>query len=200
MKENQEWQASLNEHRSAWILALCCLLLILITSLKPDLFKPSQEEAVNAVDSESTADRASLAEKIAPPLHEDRAVVKPKVIENRPVIEKKAVAKAATSAEKASTTKAQANNTKKTVAKTGSSPAAGYYVQLGAFREKPRAQGLADQLKRQGWQAIVSKLPNKALHAVWAGPKTSQAAAEKLQAAINKKMKIKGFIIQKKQQ
>jgi len=81
--------------------------------------------------------------------------------------------------------------------KTNSAPASGYYVQLGAFGEKPRAQGLVDQLKRQGWSAVISPKPN-GLHAVWAGPEKDHAEAEKLQKAIEKKMKTKGFIVQQK--
>jgi len=193
MTEQTTWQASAIEHRSAWIVALCCLLLILITSLKPDLFEFSQEEvAVPERVEEKARNSDALAERITPPIEQQVEVIKPApeikqpkavITPAKPVTTNKVVVKK--EAVKAVTTKANAT------------PASGYYVQLGAFSEKPRAQGLVDQLKRQGWSAVIAPKP-KGLHAVWAGPKSNQAEAEKLQKAIEKKLKTKGFIVQQK--
>ncbi|ATX80207.1 Cell division protein DedD (protein involved in septation) [Mariprofundus aestuarium] len=193
MTEQTTWQASAIEHRSAWIFALCCLLLILIASLKPDLFEFSQEEVALPEQVEDTArDSDALAERIAPPVEEPAEAVKstpeieqPKavVIPAKPVTSNRVITKKPA--------------VKAVSSKTSSTPASGYYVQLGAFGEKPRAQGLVDQLKRQGWNAVISAKPN-GLHAVWAGPKKDHAEAEKLQKAIEKKMKTKGFIVQQK--
>lgn len=187
MSEERDWQASFVEHRTAWILALCCLLLILITSLKPDLFEfPEQEQA--GEPSPPVKHEPQLAEKITPPLHKktEPEIAAPVKAAVKPVVEP--VKKAA----------APVVQKQKTAVKKSAGAAMGYYVQLGAFREKPRAQGLVDQLKHQGWKATVSPLPNKDLHAVWAGPEATRAKAEQLQSAIAKKLNIKGFITQQK--
>lgn len=184
MLEQLNWQASANEHRTAWIIAASCLLLIFIASLKPDLFELSQESEPASISTEisTKADPEPLEE--LPPLEETIVQAQQKVKQIKPtppkaVIQPKPVRKEVT--------------TKKEV----NSIASGYYVQLGAFKEKPRAQGLVDQLKRQGWQALISSKAN-GLHAVWAGPKRSRTEIDRLQKAIEKKLKTKGFIVQQK--
>ncbi|MFQ5345583.1 MAG: SPOR domain-containing protein, partial [Mariprofundus sp.] len=74
--------------------------------------------------------------------------------------------------------------------------AAGFYVQVGAFQH-PHARGLADRLKKDGWKTVISARKN-GLYAVWIGPKKTRASAEKLSKTIQRKLKIKGFIIHQK--
>lgn len=199
MSEQQEWQASLREHRTAWIVASLCLLLIVVASIKPDLFELPEQVAEPEQSQEAvTRHEQSLAERIAPPIEEKSEPVANKV-EPQPVIEPEqplAVIDAAkpTPAKKAPETKPVSTPVAKTAPSTLSS---GYYVQLGAFGEKTRAQGLVDQLKRQGFSAVIAPKPG-GLHAVWAGPKRNRDSATRLQTAIEKRLKSKGFIVHHK--
>ncbi|NWF36842.1 SPOR domain-containing protein [Mariprofundus sp. KV] len=189
MSGETNWQASVMEHRAAWIVAACCLLLILTASLKPDLFTPSPEQANETV---TKLERAKSQAK-----HLPAAIIEePEQIEPEPVVEPVnpgtvvAPAKPVVKQEVA----------KKPVLKATPSadePGSGYYVQLGAFKERPRAQGLIDQLKRHGWSGVLSQ-KNNGFYAVWAGPEQQRTEADKLQIAIEKKMKTKGFIVHQK--
>lgn len=187
MSGEKNWQASVIEHRAAWITAACCLLIILTVSLKPDLFTAS-EQVVEAAQPEMQAERSRPE---APAIEDEQEVIEPEPaaepIKPKPVI---APSKPAV---------------KKDIAKqpiikavpSADEPSGGYYVQLGAFKERPRAQGVIDQLKRHGWNGVLSQ-KSSGLYAVWAGPEAQRAGADKLQIAIAKKMKTRGFIVHQK--
>lgn len=68
----------------------------------------------------------------------------------------------------------------------------GFYIQLGAFKEKQRAASLAKRLSKS-WHTHVVDRPNS-LHAVWVGPYKSSTLAKQDQARISKAEKINGFI------
>jgi len=187
--EKTNWQASVIEHRTAWSIALGCLLLILITSLKPDLFTATDRGSEIVAQDDVVAERPKPRVKAATPridkkpqqpavVHVTEAI-KPKVVvaTAKPVVKKAAATPISTS--------------------RSATPPSGYYVQLGAFKEQPRAQGLIDQLKRQGWSGTLSRKSN-GLYAVWAGPEKERSKIDRLQIAIEKKMKIKGFIVTQK--
>jgi len=189
MSGETNWQASVIEHRAAWIIAACCLLLILTASLKPDLFTPSTEQVAAAVVKQERAKAqvkplpAAIAEEpeqIEPEPAVDPIKPKTVVAQAKPVVKQEVAKKPVIKA-----------------TPTAGEPGSGYYVQLGAFKERPRAQGLIDQLKRYGWSGVLSQ-KNNGLYAVWAGPEQQRAGADKLQIAIEKKMKTKGFIIHQK--
>ncbi len=71
-----------------------------------------------------------------------------------------------------------------------------YYVQAGAFKEKSFARKLVSQMKKHGWNAII--VPKSGFHAVWVGPENSRNGIENLQKSINRTLKIKGFVVQKR--
>ncbi len=161
MTDKTNWKASLIEHRTAWITACFCLLIVLIAGTKPELFKITSKQAV-----EPTTHGTPATEQVTASTPEK--VEKPAVAAKKPVV--------------------------KRVKAKPTSPAPGYYVQLGAFGEASRAQGLLEMLKKQNWKATTTRKADGLL-AVWAGPKKSRTDAEKLQKAIEKKLKIKSFIV-----
>ncbi|PJA31481.1 MAG: hypothetical protein CO187_09200 [Zetaproteobacteria bacterium CG_4_9_14_3_um_filter_53_7] len=193
MSDPINWHASLTEHRTAWILSCSCLLLIALAVAKPDLFDPSSY-------STPPAPQQAQAEKEAgtpPPPPVEEEVETEAVTKVADIVEtaKPAVIDAGAKTETPAPV-AKAAPTVVTPAKPGpvSAPAAGYYVQLGAFSEKSRAQGLVDQLASSGWHAVVYQ-KSATLFAVWAGPESDRKAVDTLQKAIEGKMKIKGFIV-----
>ena len=187
MPNMDEWRASLTEYRIAWITALCSIALILLVSAWPELFTitPKQPEA-----KAPPAKEKPVATKPAPqqqpktpstPAPEEKAALERVIEEATPApIEPQAKPTAPT---------------KKPEPKPAAA-AAGYYVQTGAFKDAAAAREIAAKLGRQGWPAIV--VPKNGLHAVWAGPRQSRNAIEKLQQEILRDLKIKGFIVQKK--
>ena len=161
-----------------------------IATIKPDLFefdsysKPETAQQTSVIK-ETTAPPAKVtASKPAPKAEVVVEAAKPAVIDA------KASVKPAKPVQQAKPTKPAV---KPASSKPASKVSSGYYVQLGAFNEQPRAQGLVDQLKQHGWKAVISK-KSSGLFAVWAGP-GDRKAAENLQTAIESKLKIKGFII-----
>jgi len=70
----------------------------------------------------------------------------------------------------------------------------GYYVQMGAFQQRSRAQGMVRHLKKRGWKAVLTTTQG-GLHAVWIGPKRTRSEAETLLKIIRTKLKNKGFIV-----
>jgi DedD protein len=195
MTEQSNWKASLTEHRTAWIVASCCLLVILTAAIKPDLFEFPQHESVGEEPAVPASMEEIIAEQIAPPIEDEaeavvveaaKEIAPPKAVitPSKPVVEK-------------TPAKPTPAPSKAEAATKPSAPAAGYYVQLGAFGERPRAQGLVDQLKLQGWSAVIAPKPG-GLHAVWAGPEKDRGSAERLQKEIERKLKTKGFVVQQK--
>ncbi|GAV19508.1 rare lipoprotein A [Mariprofundus micogutta] len=182
------------EHRTAWIVASLSLLIMLIAAVKPDLFEAGPDRPAvaeqqlqkvypdeqKAIEENSVADSVAKKDVIAEPF-------KPAVIDAKPATKKAVpVEKKVTKAVK-----------QPAVVKTVKKAASGYYIQLGAFNEKPRAQGLVDQLRQSGWHGLINE-KSTGLFAVWAGPESNRKAAETLQQAIERKLKLKGFIIHHK--
>ncbi|TLS69147.1 SPOR domain-containing protein [Mariprofundus erugo] len=196
MSESTHWQASQAEHRIAWITAGICIALLFIASLRPQWFEfslPSFDNNTSFTslhEDEPVAARPEAevpsepepqqAEVIPPPAEKKIATVTP----STPVAEpaKKSPAKEMI----------HERQPPRQVTRQPAQPANGYYVQLGAFSEQPRAQGLADRLTSLGFQAQV--VTRGKLHAVWAGPAPTQLKAEQLQKAIASKLSNKGFI------
>ncbi len=156
----------------AWGIAACCIILVVLASARPEWFdfsRPNQKQVATLSPSDpakhATAhQRKTHIQKTQKPTHASPP------------------AKAAT-----------VHATDKPAAKT-EQIAGGFYVQLGAFQELPRAQGLADQIKRKGWHSVIS--PTKGgLHAVLVGPKQTRNEAETLLKSIQGRIKNKGFIV-----
>ncbi|RLL50564.1 SPOR domain-containing protein [Mariprofundus sp. EBB-1] len=191
MTHKMNWQASLIEQRIAWSFSFCAIIITLIAIAQPQWFellsavnspvhqptpvtKPVQPTRTKSMNTITPAEIP--APKKAPPTP---AVIKP-ITQATPVtpVQTKHIAKKPT-----------------TIAPKKTVLAPGFYVQLGAFDEKARAQGLADQLKRKGWSVKIATKKN-GMHAVWIGPKSTKTEAETLLKTIHSKLKQKGFIVQ----
>jgi len=177
MPETESWQASLLEQRTAWGIAACCIILIFLASAQPEWFefrKPEpQHHTVKKSPSKKIPVPSPAIQHHPVETHAQKPVLKPK-IKAPPV-----------------------TTPPKTHVSKASAIAGGFYVQVGAFHERPRARGLTDQLKRKGWSAVISARKS-GLYAVWIGPKKTRASAGKLLKTIQRKLKIKGFIVHQK--
>jgi len=165
----------------AWGVAASCMILIMLASTRPAWFEfdfstvqqpPLTSPALTAPATHVVTQQRNTQAKLPAQPH-------PAAVKKTPTLHAK-------------------TNTAPYPAKKHTAIADGFYIQLGAFHERPRAQGLADQLKRNGWSAVIAGKPG-GLHAVWVGPKKTRAGAETLRKAIHHKFKNKGFIVHKKQ-
>jgi len=163
----------------AWGIAASCIMLVLLASVRPEWFdfstssqKPTSKQALSG-SAKHTATQPRKTHLKTRQTAPATAAKKPPAMHAK--------------------TKSPPPPAKKQNTISG-----GFYVQLGAFQQRPRAQGLADQLKRNGWMAVIVSKPD-GLHAVWVGPKKMRSEAEKLRKAIHRKLKNKGFIVHKKQ-
>jgi len=177
MRKQSNWRASLTEQRTAWIIAVCGIIIIALSASQPQWFEfpvPSQ--------------------------HSNSATATVQVIPQTKTNTAKATAKITTTAKKASVTNRPSSKpaqTSRPASTQKTSLTHGFYVQLGAFQERPRARNFVQQLNKNGWSARIINKKN-GLHAVWVGPKTSRSQAEQLAKSIHSKLKYKGFIIQHK--
>jgi len=180
MSESGNWQASLLEQRMAWGIAAVCIMLVLLASARPewfefDLFAPPPKQVTKQAQTTPAKHVVTRQRQTHPATHARQPA---KALKKAPAIHAKAKASPPTVAKHAAI-------------------ADGFYVQLGAFKERPRAQGLADQLKRKGWATVIA-IKADGLHAVWVGPEKTRGEAEKLRKAIQRKLRNKGFIVHKK--
>jgi len=186
MINTADWQASLIEQRIAWGIASCAILITILAASQPELFDFSSgahkkfDEAAPIVKSKAQTQTKALP--FTEPVSKEKTIVKAatKTAPVKPLLKTAPVTKAASK-----------------VIKSKSTPiiTKGFYVQLGAFGEKTRAQGFADNLILKGWSVKVFT-KKSGLHAVWIGPKKSHTEAEKLLRNIQLKLKQKGFIVQ----
>ncbi|HXH65053.1 MAG TPA: SPOR domain-containing protein, partial [Mariprofundaceae bacterium] len=72
---------------------------------------------------------------------------------------------------------------------------AGYYVQVGSFKDKQRAIALAGKVEDQHWQSRIAARPG-GLHAVWVGPYPTRDAAEQAKPGLKKDTGLSGFVVQ----
>lgn len=182
MSGSGNWKASTLEQRIAWGMAASCIMLVLLASARPEWFDFSTSQ-------QKQATKQTARQALSTP-------TKHAATQQRKIHLKARIIPPATAAKKLPAVHAKTKSpppVKKPIAITD-----GFYVQLGAFHESARAQGLADQLKRNGWTTVIASKPN-GLHAVWVGPKKTRSEAEKLRKAIHLKLKNKGFIVHKKQ-
>jgi len=173
MAKSGNWQASLLEQRIAWAVATVCLILVLLTSTRPAWFDFS------------TSGHKPVAR------HAATTPVKHAIRKTNAPIKKAPPALRAVSPPKQHTVHSK---TKQAPTKKVITVARGFYIQLGAFNERPRAQGLADRLQHQGWHTVIASTQG-GLHAVWIGPKPTRRAAETLLKAVQARLKNKGFIV-----
>jgi len=174
MTATVNWQASPLEQRIAWGVATCCMILVLLASARPEWFAATRSIQKQVVRHA----QATHPKHQAKPRRHAHVKAPPKSHAAHPVTQRPIHPKASPPAPAVKT----------------AAVASGYYVQLGAFHEHPRAQGLADQLKRHGWHAVIAPTQG-GLHAVWIGPKQTRDAAETLLKTIQRKSGNKGFIV-----
>jgi DedD protein len=190
---SSHWQASANEHRTAWVVACCSIATIFLASVWPELFNfkptsptsesvqmeshlPAQQEArFTPPKKEALQTTIELPQQASNTKRENVSVIR----KIKPVISKK-----------------PQQQTSETEPKKVNAISGNYYVQTGAFKEKSLALKLVSRMKKHGWNAII--VPKSGFHAVWAGPENSRSGIENLQKSIDRTLKIKGFIVQKK--
>jgi len=177
MPETEQWQASLPEQRTTWGIAACCIILVFLASARPEWF-----------EFPVPAPQQQIVKKVQP----KKPLRAPPVIQHHQVETQLKMHKIQPKPKKPSATVTPKAPASDTVSIVG-----GFYVQIGAFHERPRAQRLTDQLKRKGWKAVIS-VRKSGLYAVWIGPKQTRSSAEKLLKTIQRKLKSKGFIVHQK--
>lgn len=172
--------ASRQEHRTAWMVAVVCMGLIATVLIWPGLFssdEPAKGRQATAPQHKTyrLPQKAVPSKKPAPPVTTPRPV--PAAQPEKRAAAKKQVA---------------GKSPPKTPAHTWTG---GYYIQLGAFKDRAKAKALVERVRKSGWSAHIE--PRNHLHAVWSGPMTSREKAVQRLQQINKAMHIKGFIIHK---
>lgn len=83
-----------------------------------------------------------------------------------------------------------------TPATAGETP--GFYVQLGAFSENARAEGLASRVRSAGFDAFVQRavMQNGTLYRVRIGPIAERAAADTLAARVSRAISERAVVVE----
>jgi len=204
MADSPRWRATLAEHRTAWLISTASLILVLLAMFWPGIFdfQSTSERSIEAsIDESAAKPDGPTYSAIAPdnvnatppsresedisalPGHASHPLPPQTAPESQPLI------KPATTSNPTPVKKIQPENA---IPATGT-----YYVQTGAFKEKAHADKLAANINSNGWTAKVVKKPGD-LFAVWVGPRETRSLASILQDSLQKRLHLKGFIIQKK--
>ncbi len=72
-------------------------------------------------------------------------------------------------------------------------PAAGWYVQVGAFSAPRPARQLLERVRSRGFSGRLAVLPDSALQHVWIGPLPDRAAALAVTARVRQDLRLSGF-------
>jgi len=180
---SHRWRASPGEFRTAWITASLCIVLIVIASAKPAWFESSRSNQTPPTHEPQPQPQASTE---PPPRHPPAAAT----AQRDPNAQRRHSSHAteAKPPHHATTSKRSA---------PASQPAAGYYVQLGAFSTMQRATALLKRATRHGFPTTIHR--NKhALFAVWVGPEAHKKAAEATRKRIKASLNLDGFIIRQR--
>lgn len=165
----------MRERRLAWAISAACCIVIVLALAWPSLFASKTSEMPEQAPSPPTV--YHLPEKAKPLVQPDRAAITPA----KPAAKKPAPQPSTKPAEKAQP------------AADTSPVRPGYYVQVGAFREKPRADKMATRLKQQHWP--VALVPKRQMLAVWVGPYHLRNEALKAGSQLEKEQHLKGFVV-----
>lgn len=177
------WIAGQHEKRAALVIAIASIGLVALAIVWPWLM-PAKQTATSPV---AASEPPQLPIKVQAPAPAVKPVPKPEP-EAPPAQPQPAPATVQPAKPPAPTKPAPAPTATKSAATV-----AGYYVQLGAFKDKKRAEALAGRLSGK-WNTTVAGRPNN-LHAVWVGPYKSESLAVQAKTRIAKAEKINGFII-----
>lgn len=174
------WVATPTETRTAWIIASVCIALVIGSFLWPMIDSTFIEKNTSASKEKIKSETESI-EKIIVKVQKQEAQTEKNSPQPAPVPKKAApvTAKKTQSASKPTATP-------KSLPK-------GYYVQVGAFKERKRAQTLQKKLAAN-WKTQLKDKPNKMV-AVWAGPYKNSKEAARIKTEISTRTKIKGFIV-----
>lgn len=118
----------------------------------------------------------------------------------QPAPEKQAEVKegaaAAESAKASETTKATAG-AKTTASTKASTSASAWIVQVGSFTSRDNAIALRDKIREQGHASFVEAVKGEKgmVYRVRVGPELTRELAEKLQASLQSKLKLKGMVL-----
>lgn len=199
------WSATFHERRTALFIAIVCIVLIAAALLAPQWFKSKDNPPVTATatsqenqpgkSSDQPTYRISEAPTIAPVTAETpvaRAAANPPEPKPTP----KVVASTPPEEKKMTPPPAKVEAARKPVT-THSAPVAqtppGYFVQVGAFKDKAHANQLRRKLTASGFNCRLVDRGN-GLHGVWIGPESSRSAAEKLQQELKSRLHMQGFV------
>jgi cell division septation protein DedD len=204
MADSPRWRATLAEHRTAWLISTASLILVLLAMFWPGIFDfhTNTDQPIQAnIDEPVAKPAAPTYSAIAPDNvnvpapseeHEDISALPGQASHPLPpqtAPKSPALIKPASPSNPTTVKKSQPENN---IPATGT-----YYVQTGAFKDKNHADKLAANINSNGWTVKVVKKPGD-LFAVWVGPRATRSLAATLQDSLQKRLHLKGFIIQKK--
>jgi len=198
------WIASPKESRTAWIIASISIVVVAAAFIWPD-FDPANSPDLRSETVRTTAQKAEASDglhadltkkdsesikEIIVAVQEKHAIKsEPKPVQAPPPVVQKSTVQPKEVAKPTPSSK----NTPKPPATVKSRPVSGYYVQLGAFKEKQRAVALQKKLASH-WKAILKEKANN-MTAVWVGPYPNSKEAEAAKHSIALRNKMKGFIV-----
>jgi len=211
-----QWSATFHERRTAVFIAGVCIVVIAAAMLAPQWFasKPEQvteinqtNEATGAQTSDTPVERPTyridsntpvasvtartpVSNEIIEPAPAVRPVPAPKPVVTAPAPEPAKTTPTVTSPPKPKpVTTIKPSNSSTTVSKAPT----GYFVQVGAFKERKLADNLLKKLTSNGFNTRLIDRSNGMI-GVWIGPEDTHKAAEMLQRELQKKLKLQGFI------
>ncbi|MDX8403277.1 MAG: SPOR domain-containing protein [Mariprofundaceae bacterium] len=179
-KKLRTWVATPAETKAAWIIASICIVLVVGSFLWP-LIDNNYSEKNTFVSKQKIMPETESIEKIIAKVQKGGTQAEKKRPQPTPALKKTApeTAKKNQPASKPITTSKILPN--------------GYYVQLGAFKERKRAQTLQKKLAAN-WKTQLKEKSNNMI-AVWAGPYKNSKEATRIKSEIITRTKIKGFIV-----
>lgn len=71
----------------------------------------------------------------------------------------------------------------------------GYYVQVGAFRDKPRAEKWRGQLKEKGYRALMLYSSARGVYRVVIGPYSSKELAVRVARKVDRVFKVRSSVV-----
>jgi len=188
MSASVHWRASILEQRMAWAVAICCMVTVAVAAIKPEWF------TFTAPNRHAELRQAAAPQASHVTAHHQRSLRREQRTAEKAVASARKKMHSVTPPVRNTARSKPVSTSKQTATPAATSVVSGYYAQLGAFQERARARGMADQLKHRGWHAVIATTQG-GLHAVWVGPKTTRGQAETLLKSIQRKTRHKGFIV-----
>lgn len=154
---------------------------------------PATEESSGTAASQATQSTAAPVQSLAQP--ETKPAEKPAGQTASKTTQQTASLPARTTEQPAATTPRTSPGTKTTVPATGGN----FFIQVGAFNDRPSARLEAEKYKKQGYNAVVQEpfaRDRKPLYRVWLGGyRTREEAQKALSELVGKTARNPGFFI-----